>query len=185
MVSQTHLEFADISDRHDLRLFPNYDVLADSVNRLTRSFLLRGASVEHLTLHRVPFADVSVISGWVQHLPNLKRLEIIGCEMFRFHQMAPFYRTIAEMQKMGGRHIHTDIAPLYETGFRWTNDLATTNPESSEVDQGWSWETYNPVKRPDSRLGEFGLTWSDTGIKLPVAVATECMWNLFPAMVGK
>lgn len=140
-------------------------MLGESVGRLTRAILLRGANIELLTLHRVPFADGKVIAGWVSHMPKLKRLEIVGCEMVRFHYMAPFYRDIAKIQKTHGTKITVEISPLHETGPRWEND--------SNVD---SWY--------DDRVGEYVVCWADVGIKIPSAVAVELYWHLFPAMVG-
>lgn len=134
--------------------------------RLTRSILLRGANTELLTLHRVPFADGKVIAGWLKHMPKLKRLEIIGCEMVRFHHMAPFYRDIAKIQKTHGTKITVDISPLHETGTRWENHG----------------DTY-PIR--DDRAGEYVVCWADVGVKIPSAVAVELYWELFPAMVGK
>lgn len=178
LVSQSHLEYirepSDIIDpdhpsklaRPGYRRFATYCTLSESVGRLIRSILLRGANTEYLTLHRIPFADGKVIAGWVKHMPKLKRLEIIGCEMMRFHHMAPFYRDIAKIQEGHGTRIDVDISPLHETGTRWEN--------RSDI-----------IPTCEQRSGEYVVCWADVGIKIPSAIAVELYWQLFPAMVGK
>lgn len=99
-------------------------------------------------------------------MPTLKRLEIIGCEMMRFHDMAPFYRDIANVQKAHGTNINIEISPLRETGTRWEN-------------------ISSPFSIRDHRSGEYVVCWADVGVKIPSAVAVEAYWQLFPAMVGK
>lgn len=100
------------------------------------------------------------------HMPKLRRLEVIGCEMVRFHQMAPFYRDIAKIQKTRGMMINVDISPLCETGTRWENRTGSS-----------------PVR--DDRSGEYVVCWADVGVKIPSAVAVELYWQLFPAMLGQ
>lgn len=99
-------------------------------------------------------------------MPKLQRLEIVGCEMFRFHEMAPFYRDVAKIQGHHGTKIQIEISPLRETGTRWENRNDTF-----------------PIH--DSRLGEYVVCWTDVGVKIPTAVAVELYWQLFPAMSGK
>lgn len=99
-------------------------------------------------------------------MPKLNRLEIIGCEMVRFHHMAPLYRDIAKIQRVLGTKIEVEISPLHETGTRWEN--------LSDV---------VPIR--DHRSGEYVVCWADVGIKIPSAVTVELFWQLFPAMFGK
>lgn len=174
-VTQSHLEYirrvSDVRDpkhprkllRPGYRRFATYCTLSESVSRLTRSILLRGANTVHLTLHRVPFANGKVIAGWIKHMPKLKRLEIVGCEMIRFHDMAPIYRDIAKIQEDRDEKINVEISPLHETGTRWEN----------KGDTG------------ERRSGEYVVCWADVGTKIGSAVAVELYWQLFPAMVGK
>lgn len=106
---------------------PNEDDQVEAADRLVNlplyvaSVFLRGDNTEHLTLHRVPFANSKVIAGWVKHMPKLKRLEIVGCEMIRFHDMTFIYRDIAKIQQDRNEKIDVGISPLHETGTRWEN----------------------------------------------------------------
>lgn len=96
-------------------------------------------------------------------MPKLKRLEIVGCEMIRFHDMAPIYRDIAKIQEDRDEKINVEISPLHETGTRWEN----------KGDTG------------EHRSGEYVVCWADVGTKIGSAVTVELYWQLFPAMVGK
>lgn len=100
-------------------------------------------------------------------MPNLERLEIVGCEMFRLNHVAPFLDFIAQTQRQRDKHIHCDIAPLFERGPMWKNGNKSLNGTNGQ-----------------SRKGTFGVTWTDGGIKIPTAIVGLLFFQLLPAIDG-
>lgn len=139
-----------------IRPYTKYKVLAENMGRMFRAFSLKGETIVDLTLCRIPFLDLKGVAAIVDLCPKLQRCEILKCEMIRFHQLAPFFRHYVPN---GKKHVRFDISPLFEVGPSWVG-----SPE---------------------RKGTYGLTHSDSGSKLPVSFAKQCLYHLFPAIYGK
>lgn len=165
MVSEVHPRWYPQTQS---RPTPSYSDEARGLGRFLRSMSLRGNITRNLTLCGVKFLDHKVAGGVVRLLPNLERLEIVKCEMFRYHQTAPFVSFIKDVQTERGCNIYLDVAPLYETGTRWKDWT------------GGKWD-----EKTSYHKGTFGLTHSDSGTKIGTAVVTYLFFHLLPALDGK
>ncbi|KAF3764239.1 hypothetical protein M406DRAFT_330587 [Cryphonectria parasitica EP155] len=168
MVTRTHRDW-HVNKNIAFRPKADYWRMGTSLCRLFRSFSLHTHNTYFLTLANLEHVDDRVAAGLVKLLPKLKKLEIVNCEMFRLHHVARFLDLIADLQKERGTYIHIDIAPLFERGCMWMNDNSQT----------WN------VKGPEtSRKGTFGVTWTDSGVKIPTAIVGLLFYRLLPAIYG-
>lgn len=160
LLSQSHQAWDPTIERRPVH---TYLLQAEGLCRALRSFLNHGSSIRHLTISRIPFFDLGVLEAVCDLCPNLEKCTVLKTEQIRFHDLAPFFSNYVAKHK---KHVEFDIAPLFETGPRWSNTDPDGGPDS----------TY--------RKGTYGITHSDSGIKNNVAIVQFCAYTLFPALKG-
>lgn len=143
-----------------------YMQIAAGTLRFLRAMDNRGRYVEQLTLKNVPFMDHKVLAGIVEFCPNLRKLEIVGCEQFTIFSVAPFLKFLQDVQKKRGVQIYFDAAPAFYKGPRWldVNEL---------------------MCKTHDRKGTFGVAASDPGCDIPTAMCKLLLYNIIPAIQGK
>lgn len=145
--------------------------LSCSSLRMWRAVMLQGNTIQRLALVNVSFLDLKGVAAMVNACPKLSTLEVARCEQVRHSMLAPFLRQcIIPTQKQRGSEIHCDISPHFERGSPYKNFIAT---DSNHV-------------RSVFRQGTFGVTYNDSGIKIPVAVAGWLIYHdTLDAIYGK
>lgn len=151
---------------------PRYEKLAQGIVRLTRSFRLWGASIEHLYLTKVPYMDVKTLGMWLKEMPNLKTLTVLRCEHIRLFDVVPLLDMVNDHRKSGS-DLKLDVAPFYELGPR------DANFEGDPL----AWE--EDLRPLYERKGTFGVTFGDPGVKIHAAVVEYLFYELLPKLEGK
>lgn len=151
---------------------PTYEKLAQGIVRLTRSFRLWGKSIENLYLIKVPFMDVKILGMWLKEMPNLKTLTILRCEHIHLFDVVPLLDMVDDHRRSGSQ-LRLDVAPFYERGVRYANF------EGDSL-------AWDEALRPSSeRKGTFGVSFSDPGVKIHVAVVEYLFYELLPKLEGR
>lgn len=158
LLSQTHEKWVKNG-----RPYRTYRQQAEGLCRALRYFQLRGMFVRQLTISGIPFLDLPALAAICGLCPSLQKCTVLKTEQIRVHDLPRFFLEYVAKQD---KHVEYDIAPLYETGPKWSNTVPTGGRDAT------------------NRKGTFGITHSDSGVKTNVAIVQFCVYSLFPALKG-
>lgn len=162
MLSNTHKGW---NKQRKVRPWYSYEAHAQGLCRAFRYFDLAGRYVRQVTIAGIPFLDVYGLAAICKLCPKLEKCTAFKNEQIRFQDLPKFFDNYASKEN---RHdIEFDIAPLYETGPRWSNTVWNSDYDSTH------------------RKGTFGVTHTDSGVKTNVAIVQACIYTLFPALKCK
>lgn len=116
--------------------------------------------------------DVKTLGMWLKDMPNLKTLTIFRCEHIQMFYMVPLLDVVDHHRKAGSE-LKLDVAPFYELGPRDSNFAGNT----LEFDES--------LRPSYERVGTFGVTFKDPGVKIPAAVVEYLFYELLPKLEGK